>query len=303
VDIWYNKSKAKKENMMKFGLMFAYWTRQWDCDFIHLTKKAKAAGLDILEVSASALLDMSDSELTDLKKCGQDLGIGFTSNLGPPKDKDVSSKDPAVRKAGVEYMINIMKKMDLLGTKQLAGVSHSYWPCDFDDLDKEAVWARGVQGVKAFSKVAVDLGITIAIEVVNRFDGFVLNTAQEGVQFCKDVDNKNVKLLLDTFHMNIEEADIPQAIRYADQYVAQMHVSEGNRDLPGNGPLPWSEIGQALRDIKFDGPIIMEPVIKMGGEVAEAFKIFRDISQGADEAMMDKKVTDAVNFLKEAFVK
>jgi len=287
---------------MKFGTLFAYWTDEWHGDYKYYAKKVKDCGFDILEISAGDLLTMPDRELTELKALARDLEIDISSNIGPPKDKDVAAKDPAVRKAGVDFLSNIMKQMDKLDSRSLVGVMYSYWPNEFDDLDKAAIWARGVESVKVLGSVAEDLGIDFCLEVVNRFETNILNTAEEAVQYCKDVDRKNVKILLDTFHMNIEEDNIADAIRHAGDYLGHMHLGEGNRNLPGQGSLPWNDIGKALRDINFDGGVVMEPFVKMGGEIGEDIKVWRDISKGADEAAMDKNITESLKFLKKAFL-
>jgi len=121
------------------------------------------------------------------------------------------------------------------------------------------------------------------------------------VRFCNEVDRKSVRLLLDTFHMNIEEDNIPDAIRRAGDLLAHVHVGEGNRKLPGMGSLDWKAIGKALNDIGYDGMVVMEPFMKTGGSVGRDIKVWRDLSGGADEAQMDKYIKDSLTFLKKSF--
>lgn len=287
---------------MKFGTLYAYWTHEWHGDYAMYAKKVKDLGFDILEISAGDLLAMSDGEIDALKAVAADLGIEITSNIGPPKDKDIASKDPAVRKAGIIFLTNIMKAMDRLDSRVLAGVLYTYWPCQFDNLDKPGIWGRGVESVKILGKIAQDLGIDYCLEVVNRFETNIINTSEEGVQFCRDVDCPSVKLLLDTFHMNIEEDNIADALRYGGAYLGHLHVGEGNRKPPGQGSLPWDEIGQALRDIGYDKGVVMEPFVKMGGRVGEDIKVWRDLSNGADPDTMDRDIRQSFVFLKKAFL-
>ena len=145
------------------------------------------------------------------------------------------------------------------------------------------------------------LGITIALEVLNRFETLLLTDASEGVQFCRDVNRKSVKVLLDTFHMNIEEDDLPAAIRATGEWLAHLHVGEGNRKLPGMGHLDWTAIGSALKDIGFDGMVVMEPFMKAGGSVGSDIKVWRDLSGNADEEGMDRMIAESVAFLRKAF--
>ncbi len=286
---------------MKFGTLYAYWTHEWKGDYKKFAKKVSDIGFDILEISAGNLLDMTDNEIDELKSLTKDLGIEITSNIGPAKKYDVASADKNTREAGIKFLSDIMKKMDRLDSRSIAGVMYTYWPNDFSDLDKEAIWARGVESVKRLGNVAENLGIEFCLEVVNRFETHILNTAEEGVQYCKDVDCKSVKLLLDTFHMNIEEDNLYDAIITAGDYLGHLHVGEGNRKLPGQGSLPWNEIGKALNKIGYKKGVVMEPFVTMGGQIGSDIKVWRDLSCGANEQQMDEQIKKSLIFLKDAF--
>ena len=288
---------------MKFGTLFAYWVREWKGDYALFAKKVAKIGFDILEVSAGQLLRMSSKELDELRSLTKDLGISITSNIGPPKNKDVSSKNPAVRKAGISYLTAIMHAMDRLDSRVLAGVLYSYWPCDFREVDKKAAWELGIASVRELAETAESLGIDLCLEVVNRFETYILNTSKEAVRYCKAVGSKRVKILLDTFHMNIEEDNIGDAIRLAGPYLGHLHVGEGNRKVPGKGHLPWKEIGKALRDIQYDKGVVMEPFVLEGGQVGNDIKVWRDLSGNATAEKMDKEIKNSLRFLKKVFLK
>ena len=287
---------------MKFGTLYAYWTNEWSGDYMYYAKKVKNLGFDILEISAGDLLKMSDRELDDLHELAKSLELQISSNIGPPKRFDVASKSSEVRTAGVKFLTDIMKKMDRLDSRVLVGVLNTYWPNDFTDLDKPAIWARGVDSVKEMGKTARELGIDMCLEVVNRFETHILNTAKEAVQFCKEVEQPNVKILLDTYHMNIEEDNIGDAIRLAGDLLGHLHVGESNRKIPGQGHLPWAEIGKAVRDVGFDGGVVMEPFVLQHGQVSKDINVWRDLSDGADEAQMDAAIKLGLEFLKANFL-
>ena len=115
--------------------------------------------------------------------------------------------------------------------------------------------------------------------MLNRFENHVLNTAEEGVAFVREVGKPNVKVHLDTFHMNIEEDSFGEAIRTAGPLLGHFHTGENNRRVPGKGRLPWHEIGTALREIGYDGAVVMEPFVKMGGGVGSDIKVWRDLER------------------------
>jgi len=287
---------------MKFGTLYSYWGNQWSCDYLETAKKIAGLGFDIMEVGAGHLIAMSDQEISSLKNLAKDLGLTITSNIGPAKDKDVAAADKATRDRGIQYLSDIMKAMNKLDSRTLVGVQYTYWPNDFTDLDKPAIWARGVESVKQLGKVAEYYDIDLGLEVVNRFETHILNTVDEANQFCDEVGCKNVNILLDTFHMNIEEDNIPAAIRRSGGRLSELHVGEGNRKLPGEGSLPWAEIGQALRDIHFSKGIVMEPFYLMGGQVGADIKVWRDLSEGASVEIMNQKIAASLKFLKKSFL-
>lgn len=284
---------------MKIGTHFAYWGNTWSVNYIDLCHRAKKCGLDVLEVGAGDLVNMSDAELEELRVTAKDLGLQISANLGPPKDKDISSADPAVRAAGVKFLCDILDQMVKIECPILIGACYNSWPYDFVDIDKEALLDRAVECMKQVGDHADKLGLTIALEILNRFESCMINTLDEGIAFCERVGKKSVKLLLDTFHMNIEEVDdIPTTLRRGGDWVAHVHVGEANRMLPGLGHMPWDEIGQALRDINYQGKVVMEPFMLVGGEVGPAIKVWRDLSGGADAEKMDEMMTKSVSFLR-----
>lgn len=287
---------------MKFGTLYAYWTNQWGGDYIQYAKKVKDIGFDILEISADDLLKMSDGEIGRLKAAAKELELEISSNIGPPKQYDVASKDPETRAAGIQFLADIMKKMDRLDSRVLVGVMYTYWPNDYTDLDKPAIWNRGVESIAALGKTAAELGIDMCLEVVNRYETHILNTAEEAVRFCGETGSPNVKILLDTFHMNIEEDNIGDAIRHAGALLGHLHVGEGNRKVPGQGSLPWAEIGKALRDIGYKEGVVMEPFVLQGGQVGNDIKVWRDLTGGADEAKMNAVIKSGLDVLKKNFL-
>jgi D-psicose/D-tagatose/L-ribulose 3-epimerase len=156
--------------------------------------------------------------------------------------------------------------------------------------------------MKELADYAAKYDITLLIEVLNRFEQFLLNDAAEGISYVKEVGKDNVKVMLDCFHMNIEEDNMGDAIRSAGNYLGHFHIGECNRKVPGKGRMPWAEMGQALRDINFDGIVVMEPFVKTGGIVGSDIKVWRDLSDNADEAKLDADIKESLQFVKKNFL-
>ncbi|MDP9790475.1 sugar phosphate isomerase/epimerase family protein [Agrobacterium sp. CCNWLW32] len=282
---------------MKHGIYYSYWEHEWSAKFGPYIEKVAKLGFDIIEVAAHHINDYSDAELAAIRQSARDNGIILTAGIGPSKTKNLSSEDASVRAAGKAFFERTLSNVAKLDIHTIGGALHSYWPIDYSQpVDKAGDYARGVEGINGIADFANDLGINLCIEVLNRFENHVLNTAAEGVAFVKDVGKNNVKVMLDTFHMNIEEDSFGEAIRTAGPLLGHFHTGESNRRVPGKGRMPWHEIGLALRDINYTGAVVMEPFVKTGGTIGSDIKVWRDLSGGADLAKMDEDARNALAF-------
>ncbi|NUL18918.1 sugar phosphate isomerase/epimerase [Agrobacterium tumefaciens] len=282
---------------MKHGIYYSYWEHEWSAKFGPYIEKVAKLGFDIIEVAAHHINEYSDAELAVIRQSARDNGIILTAGIGPSKTKNLSSEDASVRAAGKAFFERTLSNVAKLDIHTIGGALHSYWPIDYSQpVDKAGDYARGVEGINGIADFANDLGINLCIEVLNRFENHVLNTAAEGVAFVKDVGKNNVKVMLDTFHMNIEEDSFGEAIRTAGPLLGHFHIGESNRRVPGKGRMPWHEIGLALRDINYTGAVVMEPFVKTGGTIGSDIKVWRDLSGGADVAKMDEDARNALAF-------
>ena len=288
---------------MKIGTYYAYWEKEWgNVDFVPYVKKVKELGFDILEVSGGSLEELSDEEAKRLGEEARAQGIMLTACIGLPAQYDVSSTDEATRKAGVTYMKRLLDKMKVADIHQIGGIIYAYWPCDYSiPFDKAVTRRISIQSVREIADYAKPLGIKLTLEIVNRFEQYLLNTAQEAADFVRDVDRDNVYIMLDSFHMNIEEDSFRDAILTAGSKLGHFHIGEANRKVPGSGRLPWDEMAKALKEIGYDGTIVMEPFVRPGGRVGADIKVWRDLSNGADDAKLDADIRESCAFCKRTF--
>ena len=248
---------------MKYGIYNAYWTREWSSDYKVLYPESKAIGLRHSEISCAALQSdyTEDKQLLELKKCAEENGVILTAGYGPTKEQNICSPDPEVVKRAMQFFTNLIPKLHLMDIKILGGGLYSYWPLDMAlPMDKEADTERAIQNMRVLAKVAEEYDVTLGMEVLNRYEGYMLNTCEEALRFVDAVGSTHVKVMLDTFHMNIEEDNMAAAIRMAGDKLGHLHLGEQNRLVPGKGTMPWAEIGQALRDIDYQGAAVMEPL-------------------------------------------
>jgi D-psicose/D-tagatose/L-ribulose 3-epimerase len=282
---------------MKFGIYYPYWEHEWSADCLKYVEKVAKLGFDVIEIAAHHLNSYSQAHLDEIARSARDNGVAITAALGPSPEKNLSSADPAIRKAGRAFFEETLTKLGKLDVHIICGALHSYWPIDYSKpVDKAGDRARGLEGISSLADFAANLNINLCLEVLNRFENHVLNTAEEGVAFVREVGKPNVKVHLDTFHMNIEEDSFAGAIRTAGPLLGHFHIGENNRRVPGKGRLPWHEIGTALREIGYSGAVVMEPFVKPGGGVGSDIKVWRDLSDNANEAQMDEDARRGLAF-------
>ena len=285
---------------MKYGIYYAYWEKEWGGPFVPYVEKCSRLGFDILEVATGAFWKENDAFFRELRQATKDVGLRLTGGYGPRPEHNLASTDTAAVEKAFAFYADMFRKMELAGIDRLGGALYSYWPVDFSaPIDKPGDTARSVERMKRLADMAADHGITLNMESLNRFEGYMINECYECVDYVKAVDKPNVKVMLDTFHMNIEEDSIPDAIRLAGDLLGHFHVGEANRRPPRPGTrMDWAAIGRVLKDIHYQGDVVMEPFVTMGGQVGRDTSIWRDLSHGATEADLDKDAADSVAFLR-----
>ena len=280
---------------MKHGIYYAYWEKEWAADYVPYVEKAAKLGFDILKIGGAALPEMNGAQLKALKNAADEYSIEITTGYGPAPQYDIGN--PATRSNALEWYKKMFYGMAQINSTVIGGALYSHWPVDYSQpINKAEDRKYAVEGMQILSLAAEEYGINLNMESLNRFEGYLINTAEECVEFVKDVSRPNVWVMLDTFHMNIEETDIAQAIRSAGKLLGHFHTGECNRLVPGKGRMPWREIGEALRDIGYDKRVVMEPFVNPGGQVGQDIKIWREMIPDTDVASLDKDAADAVIF-------
>ena len=250
------------------------------------------------------MLEMSKDHMLKIKKEADERGIELTYSLGLDPAYDVSSSSESIRLGGIEYLKRIVEKVSFMNGKIISGVSYAGWGTSNEVIDdKKALVDRSISSMKEIVKTAEDYGVIYCVEAVNRFESAVINTAQEALSYIEAVDSKNIGVLLDTYHMNIEEKSIGDAIRLVGNKLSSFHTGENNRTAPGRGHLNWDEIFKALSDIKYQGRIVSEPFVMMGGEVGSDIKVWRNLIDDPTEEKVDNEARFLLSFEKEMIQK
>lgn len=283
---------------MKYGIYYAYWNDSWNAsNFLGYVDKVAKLGFDILEINASPLSEYSDKQINELEQRAKDNNIILTAGYGPIAEHNIGIESK--RNKILDWYKKVFSNMQKLNIRIIGGAIYSYWPVDYSKpINKKEDWKKAVEGTIVLASLASEYNINICCEVLNRFENYLLNTSNEAVSFVKEVNLSNVKVMLDTFHMNIEEESFSKAIKKAGKYLGHFHLGEANRRLPGEGRMPWNEILDALISINYDGYAVMEPFVKKGGQVGADIKIWRDLVEDVSEDKLDLSAKNSVNFLR-----
>lgn len=283
---------------MRYGIHYGYWAKEWEDDCVPLFHRARKIGVDVLEIGGRVICEMANHELHRIRQASRQENICLVAGMGLPADKNIASLDPDIRERGIEYMKRAIVSADKAGIHTIAGILYASWFYDASKpIYKEDTTRYSIENMCLLADFAAEYGITLMMEVCNRFATYMLNCAQEAVAYVEAVGKDNVKIMLDTFHMNVEEDSFSEGIYTAGHRLGYIHLCEGNRKLPGTGRLPWKEIISALNGINFRGPAVMECFTTDEGSIGHDLKIWRKLSF-ADETQKDLELLQALQYLK-----
>ena len=178
---------------MRYGIYYAYWEKQWGGDFIPFVSRVRKLGFDILEVACGAMFEQSDEDLFLLGKVAADNGIELTGGYGPRPEHNIASTDTSIVEKTFDFYRTTFHKMALANIHCLGGALYSYWPVDFSsEPDKKGDLERSVASMKKLADLAADYDITLNMESLNRFEGYLINTAEEDLAYVNAVGKPNL---------------------------------------------------------------------------------------------------------------
>lgn len=288
---------------MRKGIHFLYGQKSnGECTLREAVARFAKLGCELVEIPPEPFLD-GDEDIAQFAKFARDCGTDIAFCCGLPKDCDLASEDRETRKAGIEYVHRIIHTMEKADMHLMTGTSWTVWPSMREKAlpteEREEILERTAEAyAKAIAPIE-DCGIRSAIEPMNRFENYLINTSAEGVHFCEMVGNKNLGLLLDVFHMSIEENSIPEAIETAGDRLFHLHLAERNRALPGCGGLDWKELFSALRRVDYSGCLGIESFVVPEGDIGESVKLWRPLTNCGSMDEYDEMLKNSLAFLDE----
>jgi len=208
--------------------------------------------------------------------------MGCLGSVGLSTEHDLTSSNEETRRGGIEWMKRCVEVTSELGGDAINGVVYTAWGKITGKSRTETEWQHSVEALREICQYARDYGVTLGLEPVNRFETYFLNTAADAVRLAKDVAEPNVKVHLDTFHMNIEEKDFYQPIKDVGHLLWHMHCCENDRGVPGTGHVDWDGVFQALSEVGYDRWLVIESFTPEMEKMAASTAIWRKIAPSAD---------------------
>ncbi len=260
---------------MKFGVNSLIWTGAFNREHLPLLPRLKEAGFDGLEI---VVFDLAGFPIAETRRQLEANQMECTFCTAVTNDASCISEDAAARRKARTYVEDCIKVAADLGTKTFAGVLYSpigYLP---GRRRTEGEWNREVEFLQGLGESLERNDMILALEPINRYETFFLNTIGDSVRLCEEVGNPRIGILLDTYHANIEERDVADAVRTAGKHLMHIHACENDRGIPGTGHMPWQGIFDGLRHLNYNGWLIIESFGYTIKEIATAACIWRDLA-------------------------
>jgi D-psicose/D-tagatose/L-ribulose 3-epimerase len=263
--------------MIRFGIntfLFASPFRTKDLPFLD---QAKAMGFDLVEIPIEGEKDLDYVKAAEAyRRTG--LRSSICAVMGARRDP--SHPDTAVQKGAISYMKHCIDAAVTLGSPVVAGPLYAAvgrtWQSSASQRARDL--ARCAKNLKVVARYAEDHGVQLALEPLNRFETSFINLTDQAIELADMIGSPAVKLMMDTFHANIEEKRLGAAITRAGKRLIHVHANENDRGTPGSGHVSWDEIGPALKQVGFDGALVIESFSTSVKQIARAAAVWRPLA-------------------------
>lgn len=275
---------------MHYGMNLLLWTDHLHDGLLPTLEKLKIMGYDGVEIP---LFAPDEALCTDWGKRFKDLGLRTTVVTIRTEPDNPISPDAKVRAAGVELSKRTLDCCQALGAETLCGPYHSAIGLFSGAGPTKDEWKWGVDSMRQVAEHAGKVGVTLAVESLNRFETYLLNCVADAARFVAEVDHPNCGMMYDTFHANIEEKNVTEAVKSCADYTVHVHISENDRSTPGKGNVRWKETFDALIATGYNGWMVVEAFGLALPAIAAATKIWRRMYDTEDQL-----ARDALAFMK-----
>lgn len=272
---------------MKFGVNTWVWTSPLTTEELEkLAPHVRQLGFDWIEVPLESLDDLDHRRGAEIIR-EHSLEVSCCAAMGP--DRDLIHPDKAIRDNGMAYLKGAIRATHTLGATNLVGPLYSAvgrtWQSTAEERARDTELL--VENLGELARFAGEHGVMLCVEPLNRFETSFINLAEQAIPIVDRVGHPNCQMMLDTFHMNIEEKSLGDAIRSVGPRLKHVHACENDRGAPGSGNVTWDEVAAGLKDIGYDGPVVIESFTSKVKSIARAAAIWRSLAPSQDALAAD----------------
>lgn len=268
---------------MRFGMNLLLWSGELNDGLLPAIEMLKRTGFDGVEIPLFNL----DLNYAEWGRRFDGLGLLRTAVTIRTVDDNPISPDRGVRQKGIEATKRALDCCAAAGATHLVGPFHSALGHFSGQGPTKDEWKWGVESMRAVAEHAGKVGVVLGVECLNRFETYLLNTHADAARFAREVNHPNCRIMYDTFHANIEEKSISHAIHGCADVLCHVHISENDRSTPGKGNVRWAENFDALRQIHYNGWLMVEAFGLALPELAAATKIWRRMFESEEQLSRD----------------
>ena len=280
---------------MKTGMNLLLWTGHVTEEHYKIMKDIKDAGFDGVEIP---VFDTTVDHYKKVRKELDNLGLRCTVvTIVTPEANPISSDAP-VRQAAVDRLKTTIDCCQALGAENMLGPFHSPLAVFSGVPPTEDEKLRAADVLRKAAEHAAKAKVQLCIEYLNRFECYFLTTAADAAGLVKRVNHPSFKTMYDTFHAHIEEKSQAGAVRTVAPHLGHVHISENDRGTPGTGQVRWDEAFKALKEVKYDGWLVIEAFGRALPDLAAATRVWRDLFPTAKEVY-----TEGLKLIKEKWGK
>ena len=267
--------------MARFGAHAFIWHAEWTpTNAREVIEAAARASLDFVEIP---LLRPAEFDAPGTRALLETNGIEATCSLGLPVDAHLPDRPDAAER----FLVDAAEKVAAVGSRVLTGVVYGHIGTLVGRGPTEREYEIIAATLKRVARTAAEMGVSIGIEAANRYETYLVNTAAQGLDLVRRIDEPNVFLHLDTYHMNIEERGFDAPILDAGEHLRYMHLSESDRGTPGRGNVDWNEVFEGLAAVGYQGDLVMESFVDVNPDIARATCMWRDVIEDPQRLVVD----------------
>jgi len=257
---------------MKYGMNLLLWTSDVTEEHYGLLENLKSWGYDGVEIP---MFDLDEAKFKQLGSKLSDIGLERTAVTVCTPETNPIGQTAEIRQAGVDHLKKAIDMCDASGATMLCGPIHSALGEFSGAGATEDEWNWGKESLAAAADYAKDANVTLVLEYLNRFECYFLNCAADTGRLVREVNHPNLRMMYDSFHANIEEKSIADAIKDNINEIVHVHISENDRSTPGEGGVDWDTTFATLKEVNYDGYLMIEAFGLALPDLAAATKIWR----------------------------